>query len=84
MINIINLSPDRNINGMAFKYIPEADWEKFGLSYGGLVILKEFILKQVYWAVRRLNVSNGRCEVLTRSQIFNLLQAFWCIYLQAQ
>ena len=47
MINIINLSPDRNINGMAFKYIPEADWEKFGLSYGGLVILKEFILKQV-------------------------------------
>jgi hypothetical protein len=32
---------------LAFKLIPEAQWKEFGISFGGLIILREHIMKQV-------------------------------------
>jgi hypothetical protein len=43
----VSLSTGKRINGLAFKFIPEAQWKEFGVSPGGLIILREHIMKQV-------------------------------------
>jgi hypothetical protein len=47
IITRVSLSTGKRINGLAFKFISEAQWKEFGVSPGGLIILREYIMKQV-------------------------------------
>jgi hypothetical protein len=63
----ICLSTGKGINGLVFKFIPEAQWKEFGISFGGLIILREHIMKQV-GVEKVLNIRAGVEKVLVNSE----------------